>query len=167
MIGFVCLLLSVDLANPKSNKKTAGFTLEEREGFTDLLSCGFLDSFRCLYPDKEGAYTFWAAMSPTARAQNVGWSVDNTMSVRSFRVVERLIIIGVWTTLLSLNDWRLPCVTVLLGQALKEVTIVLLLCFWHFEHGMSSKYRLITTRLCFCLFPIKDMLTSHSFVVVF
>ena len=65
----------LDIANPKSNKKSAGFTMEEREGFSDLLSCGFVDSFRCLYPDKKGAYTFWVATSRTARADNVGWSV--------------------------------------------------------------------------------------------
>ncbi|XP_062510475.1 exodeoxyribonuclease-like isoform X2 [Corticium candelabrum] len=66
----------IDIANPKSNKKSAGFTMEEREGFSDLLSCGFVDSFRCLYPDKKGAYTFWVATSRTARADNVGWRLD-------------------------------------------------------------------------------------------
>jgi exodeoxyribonuclease III len=63
----------VDLANPGSNKKSAGFTVEERAGFTELLSCGFIDSFRHLYPDREGGYTFWSAMSPSARLNNVGW----------------------------------------------------------------------------------------------
>ena len=73
-MGFLAVIaLSVDLANPSSNKKTAGFTVEERAGFTELLSCGFIDSFRFLYPDKKGSYTFWSAMSPHARPQNIGW----------------------------------------------------------------------------------------------
>lgn len=66
----------IDLANPGSNKKSAGFTVEERAGFTELLSCGFIDSFRHLYPDREGGYTFWSAMSPSARLNNVGWRLD-------------------------------------------------------------------------------------------
>ena len=61
-----------DLANPKTNTKTAGFTKEEREGFTTLLGEGFIDSYRTLYPDKKCAYTFWTYMM-NARAKNVGW----------------------------------------------------------------------------------------------
>lgn len=52
----------IDLANPQSNHKTAGFTKEEREGFTKFLSYGFIDTFRELYPDQTGAYTFWSYM---------------------------------------------------------------------------------------------------------
>jgi len=63
-----------DLANPKSNSKTAGFTKEEREGFTNMLAAGFIDSFRTLYPDVKSAYSYWTYMS-NARAKNVGWSV--------------------------------------------------------------------------------------------
>lgn len=66
------MLLFVDLANPKSNKKNAGFTQEERDGFTELLAAGFVDSFRHLYPDKTGQYTFWTYMF-NCRAKNVGW----------------------------------------------------------------------------------------------
>ncbi|KAL3881871.1 hypothetical protein ACJMK2_028262 [Sinanodonta woodiana] len=65
----------IDLANPKTNKKTAGFTNEERAEFTKLLSSGFIDSFRTLYPKQEGAYTFWSSMG-NARAKNVGWRLD-------------------------------------------------------------------------------------------
>lgn len=53
----------IDLANPKSNKKNAGFTQEERDGFTQLLSYGFVDTFRKFYPDQKGAYTFWSYMN--------------------------------------------------------------------------------------------------------
>ena len=49
----------IDLKNPKTNRKNAGFTDEERGKFTQLLSSGFTDSFRYLYPDKEGAYSWW------------------------------------------------------------------------------------------------------------
>jgi len=68
----------IDLKNPKTNTKNAGFTREEREGFTDLLASGkegFVDTFRHLNPDKEGAYTFWTYMA-NARAKNVGWRLD-------------------------------------------------------------------------------------------
>lgn len=50
----------IDLANPKTNHKNAGFTKEERDGFTKLLSYGFVDTFRYLYPDEKGAYTYWS-----------------------------------------------------------------------------------------------------------
>ena len=65
-------LIFSDLANPKTNKKTAGFTAEERQGFTDLLAEGYVDSFRELYPEAEGTYTFWTYMG-NARGKNVGW----------------------------------------------------------------------------------------------
>jgi len=61
-----------DIANPKTNTRTAGFTKEEREEFTNLLNEGFVDSFRHLYPDKTGAYTYWSYMG-NAREKNVGW----------------------------------------------------------------------------------------------
>ncbi|KAG8227720.1 hypothetical protein J437_LFUL008002 [Ladona fulva] len=65
----------IDLANPKTNTKNAGFTQEERDGFTKLLEEGFVDSFRQLYPDKTDAYTFWTNMR-NARERNVGWRLD-------------------------------------------------------------------------------------------
>ncbi|KAG4071862.1 hypothetical protein HA402_006023 [Bradysia odoriphaga] len=65
----------IDLANPTSNKKSAGFTLEERNSFTNLLSKGFVDTYRELYPNQEKAYTFWTYLA-NARAKNVGWRLD-------------------------------------------------------------------------------------------
>uniref|UniRef100_A0A183HE90 exodeoxyribonuclease III n=1 Tax=Onchocerca flexuosa TaxID=387005 RepID=A0A183HE90_9BILA len=66
----------IDLANPKSNhNKTAGFTDQERNDFTRLLDAGFVDVFRRLNPEKEGAYTFWSNMH-NAREKNVGWRLD-------------------------------------------------------------------------------------------
>lgn len=66
---------SIDLANPKTNTKTAGFTKEEREDFSKILNDGFIDSFRHLYPDKHDVYTFWAYFR-NARARNIGWRLD-------------------------------------------------------------------------------------------
>lgn len=63
------------MKNPATNRRNAGFTDEEREGFTTLLDQGFIDSFRKLYPTKEGAYTFWTYMR-NSRAKNVGWRLD-------------------------------------------------------------------------------------------
>lgn len=65
----------IDLRNPKTNRKSAGFTDEERLDFTRLLESGFTDSFRYLYPDLEDAYTWWAYFR-NARANNVGWRID-------------------------------------------------------------------------------------------
>jgi len=65
----------IDLKNPGSNRGRAGFTDEEREKFTELLGAGFTDSFRYLYPDKEGAYTWWSYRFG-ARANNAGWRID-------------------------------------------------------------------------------------------
>lgn len=65
----------IDIARPKSNKKNAGFTKEEREDFTKLLSEGFFDSFRKLYPDAEGCYTFWSYMQ-NSRQKDIGWRLD-------------------------------------------------------------------------------------------
>ncbi|KAL4709332.1 hypothetical protein ACJJTC_007064 [Scirpophaga incertulas] len=62
----------IDLANPKTNRKNAGFTDEERSGMTELLGDGFVDTFRHLNPDKTEAYTFWTYMM-NSRAKNVGW----------------------------------------------------------------------------------------------
>ena len=65
----------IDLKNPKTNRKNAGFTDEERGKMDIVLSSGFADSFRVLYPDKEGAYSWWSYMGG-ARAKNVGWRID-------------------------------------------------------------------------------------------
>ncbi len=65
----------IDLARPKENKGRHGFTLEEREGFDELLKNGFIDTFRSIYPHKEGVYTWWSHYSK-ARERNVGWRID-------------------------------------------------------------------------------------------
>ena len=65
----------IDLANPKTNRKSAGFTDQEREGLSNLLAEGFLDTFRHLYPDQENAYSWWSYRAG-ARARNVGWRID-------------------------------------------------------------------------------------------
>ena len=65
----------IDLKNPKSNLKNSGFTKEEREKMTLLLNEGFTDTFRFLYPDKEGAYTWWSYMNKV-RERNIGWRID-------------------------------------------------------------------------------------------
>ncbi|XP_062374005.1 DNA-(apurinic or apyrimidinic site) endonuclease [Sardina pilchardus] len=65
----------IDLKNPKGNRKNAGFTQEERDGFTELLEAGFVDSFRELYPEQGYAYTFWTYMM-NSRSKNVGWRLD-------------------------------------------------------------------------------------------
>ena len=65
----------IDLKNFKSNRGNAGFTDEERAKLTELLAAGFTDSFRHLYPDKEGAYTWWSYMFK-ARQHNAGWRID-------------------------------------------------------------------------------------------
>ena len=65
----------IDLKNPSSNRRNAGFTDEEREKFQKLLDSGFTDTFRYFYPDKEGAYTWWSYMF-NARSRNAGWRID-------------------------------------------------------------------------------------------
>ncbi len=65
----------IDLKNPKTNRKNAGFTDEERGCFTKVLESGFIDTFRHFYPDVTGAYSWWSYMA-NARAKNVGWRID-------------------------------------------------------------------------------------------
>ncbi|KAF2074651.1 hypothetical protein CYY_004046 [Polysphondylium violaceum] len=65
----------IDLKNPKTNKRSAGFTVEERTSFGDFLSQGWIDSYRHFNPDKTGAYTFWSYKSK-ARETNAGWRLD-------------------------------------------------------------------------------------------
>lgn len=65
----------IDLKNPGSNKRNAGYTDEERGAFSRLLESGFVDSFRHLYPDAEGAYSWWSYRF-NARANNAGWRID-------------------------------------------------------------------------------------------
>ena len=65
----------IDLKNPKSNIRNAGFTDEERGKFTELLGAGFIDTYRYFNPDKVGAYSWWSYRF-NARANNVGWRID-------------------------------------------------------------------------------------------
>ncbi|WP_033164360.1 exodeoxyribonuclease III [Clostridium sp. KNHs205] len=65
----------IDLKNPKTNTRNAGFTIEEREKMTVLLDNGFVDSFRYLYPDATDRYTWWSYMF-RAREKNAGWRID-------------------------------------------------------------------------------------------
>ena len=65
----------IDLKNPKTNTRSAGFTIEERNKMSELLDAGFIDTFRYLYPDKENAYSWWSYMRK-AREKNVGWRID-------------------------------------------------------------------------------------------
>ena len=65
----------IDLKNPKTNRKNAGFTDEERGKFTDLLNAGFIDTFRYFYPEKEGIYSWWSYRF-SARKKNAGWRID-------------------------------------------------------------------------------------------
>ena len=65
----------IDLANPKTNRKNAGFTDEERACFSTLLEAGFIDTYRELHPDDAGAYSWWSYRA-AARERNIGWRID-------------------------------------------------------------------------------------------
>lgn len=65
----------IDLKNPKTNRKNAGFTDEERAKFTELLGTGFIDTFRYFYPEQEGSYSWWSYRFK-AREKNAGWRID-------------------------------------------------------------------------------------------
>ena len=73
----------IDLKNPNTNRRNAGFTDEEREKMTQLLSNGFIDTFRYFHPDLTGAYSWWSYRF-RAREKNTGWRIDY------FLVSERL-----------------------------------------------------------------------------
>ena len=66
----------IDLKNPKSNRRSAGFTDEEREGFTNLLARGFTDTFRYIRGDVEGVYSWWNQRAKTSKINNSGWRID-------------------------------------------------------------------------------------------
>ena len=77
----------IDLKNPKSNRKNAGFTDEEREGFQQLLDAGFVDTFRHFYPDQTDIYSWWSYRF-RAREKNAGWRID--YYVVSNRLADRI-----------------------------------------------------------------------------
>ena len=82
----------IDLKNPQSNRKNAGFTDEERAQFGQLLEAGFTDTFRHFYPDLEGAYSWWSYRF-RAREKNAGWRIDYFLT--SDRLKDRLVSAGI------------------------------------------------------------------------
>lgn len=74
----------IDLKNPKTNHKNAGFTDEERACFTRVLENGFIDTFRHFYPEVTDAYSWWSYMA-NARAKNVGWRIDYFVASENLR----------------------------------------------------------------------------------
>jgi exodeoxyribonuclease-3 len=67
--------LEIDIKNPKTNRRNAGFTDEERAKIEDVLSAGFIDTFRYFYPDQENIYSWWSYRFK-ARERNTGWRID-------------------------------------------------------------------------------------------
>lgn len=74
----------IDLKNPKTNLRNAGFTIEERDKFTGLLSAGFTDTFRYFYPDLTGIYSWWSYRFK-AREKNAGWRIDYFLTSNSLQ----------------------------------------------------------------------------------
>ena len=74
----------IDLKNPKTNRKNAGFTDEERAKFTTLLESGFTDTFRHFYPEQEGSYSWWSYRFK-AREKNAGWRIDYFLASNSLK----------------------------------------------------------------------------------
>ena len=74
----------IDLKNPKTNRKNAGFTDEERAKFTTLLESGFTDTFRYFYPEQEGIYSWWSYRCK-AREKNAGWRIDYFLTSDSLK----------------------------------------------------------------------------------
>ncbi|WP_165209767.1 exodeoxyribonuclease III [Streptococcus tangpeifui] len=79
----------IDLANPNSNRRSPGFTDEEREGFTNLLAKGFTDTFRHVHGDIPDRYTWWAQRSKTSKINNTGWRIDYWLT--SNRITNKII----------------------------------------------------------------------------
>jgi len=79
----------IDLAHPDSNRNTAGFTDEEREGFTNLLKRGFTDTFRYLHGEVTGVYSWWSQRARTSKINNSGWRIDYFLV--SNRIADRVV----------------------------------------------------------------------------
>mgnify|MGYP001255511698 CR=1 FL=1 len=79
----------IDLAHPDSNRQSAGFTDEERQGFTNLLARGFIDTFRYIHGDVPGVYTWWAQRVKTSKINNSGWRIDYWLV--SARIADKVI----------------------------------------------------------------------------
>ncbi|MFY9174166.1 MAG: exodeoxyribonuclease III [Peptococcia bacterium] len=79
----------IDLAHPNNNRHTAGFTDEERQGFSNLLAKGFTDTFRYLHGDVTGIYSWWSQRAKTSKINNSGWRIDYWLV--SDRIAEKVI----------------------------------------------------------------------------
>lgn len=90
--------MEIDLKNPKTNRKNAGFTDEEREKMTVLLDSGFTDTFRYFYPDKEGIYSWWSYRFK-AREKNAGWRIDYFISSKELN--DKLVSAAIHTDILG------------------------------------------------------------------
>ena len=90
--------MEIDLKNPKTNRKNAGFTDEEREKMTVLLDSGFTDTFRYFYPDKEGIYSWWSYRFK-AREKNAGWRIDYFVSSKELN--DKLVSAAIHTDVLG------------------------------------------------------------------
>ncbi|MCY6354657.1 exodeoxyribonuclease III [Clostridium sp. ZS2-4] len=88
----------IDLKNPKTNRKNAGFTDEERNKFTEFLNTGFIDTYRYFYPDREGVYSWWSYRF-NARTNNAGWRIDYFCV--SERMKDRLISADIYSNILG------------------------------------------------------------------
>lgn len=88
----------IDLKNPKTNRKNAGFTDEEREKFSNLIDAGFIDTYRYFYPDVEGVYSWWSYRF-SARQKNAGWRIDYFCASESLR--DRLVSAAIHTEVLG------------------------------------------------------------------
>lgn len=88
----------IDLKNPKTNRRNAGFTDEERGKMTELLDAGFVDTFRYFYPDVTGVYSWWSYMF-RSREKNAGWRIDYFLA--SERVKEQLVDAKIYTEIMG------------------------------------------------------------------
>ena len=88
----------IDLKNPKTNRKNAGFTDEERGKFTELIEAGYIDTFRYFYPDMEQIYSWWSYRFK-AREKNSGWRID--YFVVSERIADKLLDASIHTEILG------------------------------------------------------------------
>ena len=88
----------IDLKNPKTNRKNAGFTDEERNKFTELMDAGLIDTFRYFYPEQEGIYSWWSYRFK-AREKNAGWRIDYFLTSASMK--ERLVSAKIHTEILG------------------------------------------------------------------
>lgn len=84
----------IDIKNPRSNRMNPGFSDEEREKMTVLLQSGFVDTFRFLYPDRAGAYSWWSYRF-NARKNNAGWRID--YFIVSERLKDRIKGADIWS----------------------------------------------------------------------